>query len=110
MEAVVPLSHQKILPPEVRELTYREWEVLLLIACDMDNAEIADQLNLTEKSVQNYRYRIACKLDLQGRHKLAKYARKHAEYLQRYYELLVGKLSSNLSYFSPPPNIGYLVA
>ena len=48
------------------ELTPREWEILIRIANDLTNAEIADQLALTPKSVENYRTRIGTKLDLQG--------------------------------------------
>ena len=81
---------------EIRELTYREWEILLFLANDMNNIEMADRLNLTEKSIQNYRNRIAGKLKLPGRYNLARYARKHANELRQWYELLVGEL--------PPPH------
>ena len=73
------------------DLTPREWEVLLQVADDLTNAEIADRLHLNTKSVVNYRNRIGCKLDLQGAHKLARFARKHQDELRRLHELLIAK-------------------
>ena len=83
------------MPSEIRELTYREWEILLFLANDMNNTEMADRLDLTGKSIQNYRNRIAGKLNLPGRYNLARYARKYANELRQWYELLMGEL--------PPP-------
>lgn len=74
------------------ELTPREWEVLLYVGDDLTNAEIADLLCLTAKSVVNYRNRIGCKLDLKGARKLARFVRTHQQELRQWHELLVSKL------------------
>ena len=68
------------------ELTAREWEVLTALANDLTSAEIAEKLNLTEKSVENYRTRIGHKLNLNGVNKLARFARKHAVELHLWHE------------------------
>jgi DNA-binding NarL/FixJ family response regulator len=97
MEPLFATSGPNDVPSEIRELTCREWEILLALTGDMNNTEIADRLSLTEKSVQNYRNRIAGKLKLPGRYNLARYARKHADKIRQWYELLVGEF--------PPPRI-----
>ena len=66
---------------QLLELTSREWEVLICIADDLTSNEIAERLSLTEKSVGNYRNRIGHKLNLNGVHNLARFARKHADEL-----------------------------
>ena len=71
---------------QLLELTSREWDVLIAIADDVPNAEIAEKLSLTEKSVGNYRTRIGHKLNLAGIHNLARFARKHAIELHLWHE------------------------
>ncbi|GAB2603587.1 hypothetical protein GCM10027190_59090 [Spirosoma areae] len=77
------------------DLTPCEWKILLHVADDLTTAEIAEKFCLTSKSVENYRTRIGGKLNLQGRHKLARFARKHATELRQWYERQSKKL--------PPP-------
>ena len=55
-------------------LTAREREVLQLIAEGKTTAQIADQLNVTEKTVGNHRQNIKEKLSLNGTAELTKYA------------------------------------
>lgn len=83
---------------DVIELTHREWDVLLCVSDDLSNAEIADNLCLSVKSVENYRTRIGCKLNVKGSRRLARFARMHYEELRQWYQLLVGKL--------PPKRVG----
>ncbi|MFI5427909.1 response regulator [Aeromicrobium sp. UC242_57] len=52
------------------ELTDREREVLDLVARGLDNATIARRLVLSSKTVRNYVYGIAAKLDIEGRPQL----------------------------------------
>ena len=66
------------MPSQLLELTSREWDVLIAVANDLTNSEIAEKLSLTEKSVGNYRTRIGHKLNLTGVHNLSRFARKHA--------------------------------
>ncbi|MCF0055102.1 helix-turn-helix transcriptional regulator [Dyadobacter sp. CY356] len=66
-------------------LTKREWDVLLLVADDVPNENIADNLSLALKSVKTYKTRIAIKLSLLGRDQLARFARKNKDWLQEYY-------------------------
>ena len=72
------------------DLTLREWAVLLYVADDLTNAEIAEKLCITEKSVVNYRNRIGCKLNLKGVGKLARYTRKRRDGLQKWYQAAYG--------------------
>lgn len=72
------------------ELTRREWDVLLQVANDLSNAEIAERLCLTPKSVENYRAKIGCKLNLKGRRLLARFARQQKAELRHWFELLTG--------------------
>ena len=73
-------------------LTPREWDVLLLVAEDVPNNEIADKLHLTPESVKTYRARIAEKLAISGRDSLGRYARKNRRFL----------IDSHLTLFFPP--------
>ena len=68
------------------ELTCREWAILLYMADDLLNTEIAARMNLAEKSVENYHTRIGQKLNLKGKNKLARFARRYAPDLRDWYE------------------------
>jgi len=56
------------------QLSEREKEVLTLIAWGHSNKEAADKLNVSVKTVETYRVRIAEKLGLRSRTQLVKYA------------------------------------
>jgi DNA-binding NarL/FixJ family response regulator len=56
------------------QLSEREKEVLSLIAWGYSNKETAGRLNLSVKTVETYRVRVAEKLGLQSRTQLVKYA------------------------------------
>jgi DNA-binding NarL/FixJ family response regulator len=60
--------------PSNASLSEREQEVLCLVAWGCSNKEAADQLNLSVKTVETYRVRIAEKLGLRSRTQLVKYA------------------------------------
>jgi two-component system, NarL family, response regulator DevR len=60
-----------------RDLAERELEVLAEVAHGKSNAAIAQQLNLTEKTVSNYVSHILEKLELTNRVELATYAVEH---------------------------------
>jgi len=55
-------------------LTEREQEVLKLIADGLTNQEIADQLTISAKTVEQHRANIMAKLHLHSRTELVKYA------------------------------------
>ena len=67
---------------QLYSLTNREWDVLLLLTEDISNAEIADRLDVTPKSVKGHNARIINKLILEGRDHLGRFARKNGEWLQ----------------------------
>ncbi|MGD0815953.1 MAG: response regulator transcription factor [Verrucomicrobiota bacterium] len=56
------------------QLSEREKEVLRLVAWGYSNKEAADKLNVSVKTVETYRVRIAEKLGLRSRTELVKYA------------------------------------
>jgi DNA-binding NarL/FixJ family response regulator len=55
------------IPAEVRELTGREREVLVLMARGLTNGDIAERLYVTEATVKTHVNRILAKLGLRGR-------------------------------------------
>ena len=57
-----------------RSLTGREKEILILLAEDHSNREIAQMLNLSPATVQTHRSKIMSKLKLHSRSELTKYA------------------------------------
>jgi len=85
------------LPTDLHDLTPREWDVLIRLAEEPTNAQLAELLCVTPKSVENYRYRIQGKLNMKGQHVLARYVRRYEPQLQQLYQLLTGKL--------PPPEL-----
>ena len=74
------------LEPKLTELTVCEQKFLLLLTEDLTNVEIAEKLCLTLKSVENYKTKIGDKLNLKGRDKLAKFARKHPAELHHWHK------------------------
>ncbi|TDB58534.1 LuxR C-terminal-related transcriptional regulator [Arundinibacter roseus] len=76
------------------QLTHREWEVLLLLADDLDNQDIAERISVSIKSVKNYRNRISDRLQQKGPHVLARYARRNRNYLRELYMQHTGKSPS----------------
>ena len=61
-------------PPAFAELTPRELEVLQLLADGQTNADIAEQLVLSEKTVRGYVSNILSKLHLEDRTQVAVFA------------------------------------
>jgi DNA-binding NarL/FixJ family response regulator len=59
-------------------LSQREVEVIRLVATGMSNAEAADALFLSRRTVDAHLRRIYDKLDLASRTELARFAREHA--------------------------------
>ena len=69
-------------------LTNREWEVILHLSKGLTTPEIAAKMYVEPKSVENYRTRIANKLKLKGRSKLAWFSWKNQELLENWFKLL----------------------
>ena len=63
-------------PPELRRLSPREREILVLIAEGCTNREIAGRLTLTEPTVKTYVSRLFAKLDIERRTQAAVLATK----------------------------------
>jgi DNA-binding NarL/FixJ family response regulator len=58
-------------------LTEREVEITCAVATGLRNKAIADRLNISEGTVKVHLHNIYQKLELDGRHALANYAREH---------------------------------
>ncbi|HZL42204.1 MAG TPA: response regulator transcription factor [Verrucomicrobiae bacterium] len=67
--------------PQIEALTPAERRILKLIGEDYTSKEIADQLGLSIRTVDNHRYHICNKLNLHGTHSLLKFAFDNSEYL-----------------------------
>src|SRR5262245_30562730 len=63
--------------PGLADLTAAELRVLRLIAQSKTSKEIADELGLSTRTVENHRFNIGTKLDLHGVHSLVKFAFEH---------------------------------
>jgi DNA-binding NarL/FixJ family response regulator len=59
------------------DLSDREAEVLRLVAWGYSNKEIASQLNISVKTVETYKARLAEKLELNSRTEIVRYAVRH---------------------------------
>ena len=70
------------LPAEVRRLTPAEMRVLRLIAEFKSSKEIAEELGVHYRTVENHRTNIASKLGLVGSHALSRYAALHRDRLK----------------------------
>jgi DNA-binding NarL/FixJ family response regulator len=99
LEASEKMPH----PPDsttLGSLKKREWAVLFALGHDLSNADLADRLSLSIKSVENYKTCIGHTLGVQGRDELARYARRYANEIREWYKLITGKLP-------PPPEFSY---
>lgn len=71
-----PDSEARVLPPELRDLSSREVEILRLLARGGSNQQIAEQLYISEKTVRNYVSRIYEVLGEHDRTRVALWARE----------------------------------
>lgn len=62
-------------------LTPAEKNILKLLATMKTNQEMAEELNVSIKTIQNHRHNICNKLDISGTHALLKFAMEHAHQL-----------------------------
>ncbi len=67
--------------PGLVDLTPSEKKILKLIAHNKTSKEIADQLFVSVRTVQNHRHNIAQKLGFKGHHKLLQFAIENKTYL-----------------------------
>jgi len=67
--------------PSLEDLTPSEKKILKLISQNKTSKEIAEELCLSIRTVQNHRNNIAQKLELKGHHKLLQFAIENKAYL-----------------------------
>lgn len=73
----------------LKELTKREWEVIRYLSNGLTSSQIAVEIFIEPKSVENYRSRIAHKLNLRGRNKLVWYCWTNKEIIEKYYRIFI---------------------
>jgi DNA-binding NarL/FixJ family response regulator len=73
----LPVAETGADPPGLSSLTPREGEVLIAVARGLSNAEIAEELVLSEATVKTHVGRILAKLDLRDRVQIVIYAYDH---------------------------------
>jgi NarL family two-component system response regulator LiaR len=76
LKVIRELEHPSDLPPTVDPLTPREVEVLTLLGQGMSNAQIAERLTISERTVGTHISNILSKLHLASRTQAALYALK----------------------------------
>lgn len=76
LKVIRELNHPSDLPPTTDPLTARELEVLTLLGQGMSNAEIAERLTISERTVGTHISNILSKLHLASRTQAALYALK----------------------------------
>ncbi len=67
--------------PSINDLTKSERAILKLISQDKTSQQIADELHISYKTVENHRNNISKKLNLSGTHSLVKFAIKNRSLL-----------------------------
>lgn len=72
-------------------LSSREWEVLLLLTEGKSNAEIAERIFITVKSLHNNKNRISRKLSIKGYRSLNNFAANNKRALKYWYKVLENK-------------------
>jgi DNA-binding NarL/FixJ family response regulator len=73
-----PVEQEAAPPAKDDDLTPREWSVLDLVADGLTNREIADRLQISEKTVKNHLSAIFPKIGVTARTQAAVYAVGHA--------------------------------
>ncbi len=68
----------------IEKLTKTEKKILAKVANFLTSKEIAMDLNVSYRTVQNHRANICNKLDLKGSHQLMSFAREHLDVLDSY--------------------------
>ena len=81
-------TEKALLPILLMKLTKREWDVILHFSKGLSTSQIAEEICIEPKSVENYRMRIANKLELKGRNKLVWFSWKNQELLEGWYKFL----------------------
>jgi DNA-binding NarL/FixJ family response regulator len=69
-------------------LTGREWDVLALVTEGFTTAEVAADLFVEIKSIENYKGRICTKLSLKGRNALLIFCFRYRDHLRTFYSLV----------------------
>ena len=68
---------------KIKQISESEQRILFLIAELKSSRQIAEELGLKIKTVENHRYNIARKLSLYGNNCVLKYALEHKHELQK---------------------------
>jgi DNA-binding NarL/FixJ family response regulator len=77
-------GYRNMRDPGLSQLTISERRILSLIAASRSSAEIANQLNISRRTVDHHRLSICKKLKLSGRYSLLRYALDHREVICGY--------------------------
>ena len=81
-ELLLPLPQEP--SQALNQLTPAEWRVLQAISREHTSRQIAEQLFVSLKTIENHRSNICRKLQLEGKNSLLRFALANAEMLKRY--------------------------
>ena len=85
VQSLNPVEPEGFSSSFLSDLLPSEWKLLLLIAKDLSNEEIVEIMFIAPKTVETYLTRIREKLEIRGKGRLSRFARKNKEALMNLY-------------------------
>lgn len=67
--------------PSIKRLTKTQLDILRLISRGLQSKEIAEELGVSRRTIENHRYRISDRLGLKGNNSLLRFVMEHKDHL-----------------------------